>query len=98
MFVFSQIEAHKRTVMVLRILEVPWVLTGMKEWLFEEHRRWDPVCVFEVWGVKKRLMFCLNNVLKCLTRSVSVVAEFLECVFNLKTAQLIWEISFVIFI
>lgn len=31
MFVFSQIEAHKRTVMVLRILEVPWVLTGMKE-------------------------------------------------------------------
>lgn len=31
MFVFSQIEAHKRTVTVLRILEVPWVLTGMKE-------------------------------------------------------------------
>lgn len=31
MFVFSQIEAHKRTVMVLRILEVPWARTGMKE-------------------------------------------------------------------
>lgn len=31
MFVFSQIEARKRTVTVLRILEVPWVLTGMKE-------------------------------------------------------------------
>lgn len=47
---------------------------------------------------KKRLMFCLNKVLKCLTCSVSVVVEFLECVFNLKTVQLIWEISFVIFI
>lgn len=43
-------------------------------------------------------MFCLNKVLKCLTCSVSVVVEFSECVFNYKTVQLIWEISFVIFI
>lgn len=30
-FVYHQIEAHKGMITVLRILEVPWAQTGMKE-------------------------------------------------------------------